>query len=174
MTKAPIKSWTLAAALFAAPALAQQMPDIGCARVGRARPLAASVVDQPEVGANSIRQFGQPRNSASLELNGFRTAPEGVEPLPRDLFTSDDFYADKELWSDPRYFRCNSPMATELQREVLAPPGVNTSEDTADGPWGHCDIDYPREAIVSPYGFATAQEHYEGVVEGTGERGGPC
>jgi len=30
-------------------------------------------------------------------------APEGVTPLDRDLFTSDDFYRDKALWMDPRY-----------------------------------------------------------------------
>src|SRR5690606_32245347 len=136
-------------------------PDIGFESVGRGAPLAASVAGRPDVGPNWIRQFGGPRTGRNLELNGSQTPPEGYEALPRDLFTSDDFYADKDLWSDPRYFRCNSPMATEFQRGVLAPPGVNPTDDPATGPWGHCELDYPREAIVSPYGFATAQAHYE-------------
>ena len=108
-------------------------------------------------------------------LNGYRPAdvPKDYKPLPRDIFNSPDFYADKELWSDPRYFRCNSPQATEYQRGVLARPGVNTSDSDADGPWGHCEIDMPREAIVSPYGFKTAQEHYEALKAETTKRGGP-
>src|SRR6516225_8186274 len=35
--------------------------------------------------------------------------PDGIQPLPLDMFTSRDFYKDRALWSDPRYFRCNSP-----------------------------------------------------------------
>ena len=31
----------------------------------------------------------------------------------------------------------------------------------------------PREAIVSPYGFKTAQEHYEALKAETTKRGGP-
>ena len=31
----------------------------------------------------------------------------------------------------------------------------------------------PREAIVSPYGFKTAQEHYEALLAETTKRGGP-
>ena len=127
MTNQRIKSLALAATLIAAPALAQKMPDIGFKSVGRGRPLAASVADQRKSGPNWIRQPGQPRNAPNMPLNGSRTPPKGSQALPRDIFTSDDFYADKELWDDPRYYRCNSPMGTEVQRGISAPPGVNTT-----------------------------------------------
>ena len=39
--------------------------------------------------------------------------------------------------------------------------------------WGHCDRDYPRESIVSPYAFASAQAHYEALLDETRGRGGP-
>jgi hypothetical protein len=162
-------AWTLTAVLSAAPALAQDMPDIGFKSVGRGRPLAASVHDQQPVGP------GWTGNAFVVtpdqKLDGFRPneLPANIKPLPIDLFNSSDFYADKELWSDPRYFRCNSPMATEYQRGILSPNPLTT--DTKDGPWGHCDIDYPREAIVSPYGFKTAQEHYEALRAESTKRG---
>jgi hypothetical protein len=39
--------------------------------------------------------------------------------------------------------------------------------------WGNCDIDYPRAAIVSPYKFKTAAEHYNALLKETQKRGGP-
>jgi hypothetical protein len=170
------KSWALAALLIATSASAQDMPDIGFKSVGRGRPLA-SVHDQRTVGPAWIvepgQEFAPPRGDQKLD--GFRpdALPVGVEPLPVDLFTSTDFYADKALWNDPRYFRCNSPMATEVQRGILSPNPLVTTNKTEDGPWGHCDVDYPRESIVSPYGFKTAQEHYEALMKETRGRRGP-
>ena len=40
-------------------------------------------------------------------------APQGVQPLARDIFTSKDFYSDRDLWMDKRYCRCNSPIALD-------------------------------------------------------------
>jgi hypothetical protein len=100
--------------------------------------------------------------------------PEGIEPLPVDLFTSKDFYRDRALWSDPRYFRCNSGFGIEQQRGAT-PFGLQTIGD--DPPrtaaWGRCELDYPREAIVSPYEFETARAHYEALLAETTRRGGP-
>lgn len=95
--------------------------------------------------------------------------PEGIEALPVDLFTSTDFYADREYWSDPRYFRCNSSEAIQSQwsNDLIGDDPPRTAA------WGYCDRDYPRESMVSPYGFSSAQEHYESLLAETRTRGGP-
>src|SRR5690606_9087542 len=100
-----LASLLAAGVALSAPALAQEEHE----SVGRGWPMA----DQEghlAVGAGIGGAFG---GEAVAARNG--EVPEGVEPLERDIFTSDDFYQDADLWSDPRYFRCNSPMGLESQ-----------------------------------------------------------
>jgi len=100
------------------------------------------------------------------------SVPQGVQALPIDIFTSKDFYKDRELWKDKRYFRCNSPQGLELQRGAIFAATIG-SDPPRTAAWGYCDRDLPRSAMVSPYGFKTAQAHYEALMAETTKRGGP-
>ena len=51
--------------------------------------------------------------------------PPGVEPLARDLFTSKDFYQDREQWLNPLYWRCNSPRQIADMRSGGAGSGTS-------------------------------------------------
>lgn len=139
--------------------------------VGRGWPMADQNDPALNVGAGRGGAFRTGEDNAFVGSAEAGEVPEGIEPLPVDLFTSKDFYADQALWTDPRYFRCNSGIALESMWGAYGQAVMGETADTA--PWGHCDADYARENIVSPYGFATAKEHYEALLAETETKGGP-
>src|ERR1051325_201806 len=118
---------------------------------------------QQDTGVSQAPGFGRANTPT------FPGPPAGMKALPLDLFLSKNFYKDKDLWSDKRYFRCNTPRQIT---DIWTSQGMG-SNPPASASWGDCNIDYPREKIVSPYPYKTAKEHYEALLAAAKAKGGP-
>jgi hypothetical protein len=153
---------SVAAALLALPLL-PAMASLGSKASAQARG-AQPAGTQPGAPPAQGRGRGGRGNTPT-----FPGPPTGMQALPIDLFSSKNFYSDKALWSDKRYFRCNTP------RQIT---DIWTSRRIGDNPptsasWGDCSEDYPREKILSPYPYQSAKDHYEALMAQAKAAGGP-
>ncbi len=161
--------WSLAAAM----ALSISCAGLGADERGARR--ARSAARQWIVGSEGKGLFpgaGVPPGYTPIFAARDGATPAGVTPLPRDIFSTKDFYKDRELWSDPRYYRCNSPVGLEQIWGAYEVPLIG-SDPPRTAAWGFCDRDYPRKEIVSPYPFRTAKEHYAALLQEARAHGGP-
>ncbi|HET9943120.1 MAG TPA: hypothetical protein VFR05_07265, partial [Terriglobia bacterium] len=138
---------------------------------GARDPLQVDVIVGSE-GKGMFTGAGIPPDNMPIYAARDGATPPGVQPLAIDIFTSKDFYKDRALWNDPRYYRCNSPVGLEQIWGAYEVPLIG-DDPPRTAAWGFCDRDYPRAEIISPYAFSTAREHYTALLEETRGRGGP-
>jgi hypothetical protein len=138
---------------------------------GAPDPLLASLIVGSE-GKGLFVGAGIPEGNTPIFAAKDGAVPAAVEPLPHDIFTTTDFYKDRDLWFDARYYRCNSAVGLEQIWGAYEVPLIG-DDPPRSAAWGFCDRDYPREEIVSPYRFKTAKEHYAALLAETKAKGGP-
>lgn len=123
-------------------------------------------------GKGYFTKAGIPEGNTPIFAAREGNIPAGVERLPVDIFSTTDFYQDKDLWFDPGYYRCNSAVGLEQIWGAYEVPLIG-EDPPRTAAWGYCNRDYPREQIVSPYDFDSAKAHYAALLEEARQRGGP-
>jgi hypothetical protein len=163
----------LTVALLVAASCAKQSNVAPQTSVGRGArdPLQVDVIIGSE-GKGMFTGAGIPPDNKPIYAAKDGATPPGVEALPFDIFTTKDFYKDRDLWVEKRYYRCNSPVGLEQIWGAYEVPLIG-DDPPRTAAWGYCDRDYPREEIVSPYTFSTAKDHYAALLKETRDRGGP-
>ena len=80
----------------------------------------------------------------------------------RTIFNTPDFRQDRALWSDPAYYRNNTPGELRgMALDIEAPEGA-TGQPAAARPYGSEGTGRAGALnLASPYPFKTAKEHYE-------------
>jgi hypothetical protein len=146
------------------PAYAQQRGGGQRGGVGAGQPGAPPAGAQGGQAAQQGRGGGGRGNTPT-----FDGPPAGMQALPLDLFSSKNFYKDKDLWMDKRYWRCNTPRQIT---DIWTGGRIGTNPPTS-AKWGDCNADYAREKIVSPLPYKTAKEHYDALMAAAKAKGGP-
>ena len=170
---------------------AQQTADIGFKSVGRGAPLARAIPgDTPadpaklEVYPENDRVVGPwrptrrgPNGERRADATKARRGTARARPASSRCPSTSSRRRTSTRTARSGATRATSAATARGRSKRSAARTARVVSIGSDPPrtaaWGYCDRDYPREAIVSPYGFKTAQEHYEALLEETRGRGGP-
>ena len=131
----------------------------------------------PVIGATYQGGPGAPAATATADADGRSSARRRPAKRRRASSRCRATCSRRTTSTRTRSSGPTSVTGAAIRRSRSRTCGLSAARSARTGPataaWGRCDSDYPREAIVSPYPFKTAQEHWEALKAETTKRGGP-
>jgi len=109
------------------------------------------------------RQFTARASIAAL-LVGVSLSVLAAQSAKPTIFTTTDFRQDRDLWTDPAYYRNNTP--GQLRGMAINVEGRRTGQELSARPYGSQGTGRADAATVkSPYPYTKAWDHYQALLK---------
>src|SRR5262245_31563438 len=123
------------------------------------RPLTGS----NSAGFDAVRALLAAKASIAALLIGLSLTAPSIAQEQRTIFNTPDFRQDSSLWTNPAYYRNNTP--GQLRGMAINVEGRRTGQELSARVYGSEGTGKAGADMKSPYPYTNAWDHYQALLK---------